>query len=334
MQKSEYIVDDLQNLSLDIYTIGYPGMGETILTMICEGNSVLFTTLTDCYLTSDCNYVSNILNQRGVSAIDAFIWTHPDVDHSVGICDVLSQFDSLHKAKVYLPEEFHNGIRYKVCNEAMDALSYLKENYSVRSDYNVCTVGVTENETRGLIRLRFKEKHGEKKIRCQWQFMAPFGELAWRQVSKDNFTLNDLSIVYSMHFNDVNFLFCGDLAERSVKFMDSQYLQNVYFIKIPHHGSCNDNRVFIRKLQENQVKGALSVTTSFQSTHPYPETLEAYKNISCEIDCTGDAAHTVEKYGCIKASFNICSLVHQTELSGNAFCYYRQMENHITDVLL
>lgn len=321
MMRRKFVVDDLRNLSLIIHTIGYPDMGEAILTMICDGDSVLFTTLTDCYLTPQCNQVAAILDEKNVS-VDVFIWTHPDKDHSVGIKDILDKYDGGHDAQIFLPEEFHDKISYEVCQESLNTLKYLKENYNNGKKYNISTVGVTEKETRSLIQLQFEEAFGEKSIHCSWQFMAPFCGLTWRQASKENFVLNDLSIVYSMYFNGVNFLFGGDLAERSIKFMDDQYMQNVHFIKIPHHGSDIDNKAFIRKMQACQVENALAVTTSYKSTHPYPQTLESYKKISNEIDCTGDKNHNQCLYGCVKASFNICSLAYETDLSGNAFCHY------------
>lgn len=126
-----------------------------------------------------------------------------------------------------------------------------------------------------------------------------------------------------MYFNGANFLFCGDLEERTIRFMSDQYFQNAYFIKIPHHGS-DQPKSLVRKLQEQQVQDALAVTTSFKSTHPYTEMLESYKRISREIDCTGDASHTGHLYGCVKASFNVCSLAYRTDFSGNAFCYYQR----------
>lgn len=274
----DFQVSNLQDLSLDIYVVGYPGIGEAILTMICDGTTVLFTTLTDCYITSYCNHISSILDARGISSIDAFIWTHPDEDHSVGICEILEKYDAQHKAEIYLPEEFILEVPFKICGEASKAIQYIKEKYNTGRKYNISTVGVSKEESRDLIRLRFTENKGERFIRCQWQFLAPFSGLVWRQASKDDFTLNDLSIVYSMFFNGVNFLFCGDLEDRTVKFMNGQYFQNVYFVKIPHHGSYG-SKSLVRKLQENQVTDSLAVTTSFKSAHPYPETIELYKKI-------------------------------------------------------
>lgn len=63
------------------------------------------------------------------------------------------------------------------------------------------------------------------------------------------------SIVYALRFNGIDFLFCGDLANQSVKFIKEDFLQNVLFIKIPHHGS-DEPISFINKLVENQVRNA------------------------------------------------------------------------------
>ncbi len=324
MRSQEFIVSNLRNLSLDIYTVGYPNMGESVVSVICDGKTVLFTILTDCYTPENYNHVESLLNSLGVSHIDVFIWTHPDKDHSVGICELLDKFDSKHEAWVYLPEGFYAcDIPDSICEDSRNAIVYLKEHYNFSRKFNLIPVGVDEKETRSLIVIKFVEAYGTKSVHCRWQFMAPFGSLVWRKISNGtDFVLNNLSIVYSMYFNDVNYLFCGDMSESMVKHIDDENFQNVRFIKIPHHGS-DEPKSFLPKLKSMQVHNAMAVTTSFQNTHPKSNVLDGYKSICEEVDCTGDNMHATKPYGCVKASFNIHSLICHTEFSGNAFCYYK-----------
>ena len=100
------------------------------------------------------------------------------------------------------------------------------------------------------------ETRSFRSIHCSFNFLAPFGALEWRRSANHaKFVMNDLSIVYALRFNGIDFLFCGDLANQSVKFIKEDFLQNVFFIKIPHHGS-DEPISFINKLVENQVRNA------------------------------------------------------------------------------
>lgn len=314
-------VNDFQNLWLRIYTVGYPVEGETILTLICDGDKILYTSLTDCYTTS-YNHIETLLKTNGNPHIDAFIWTHPDKDHSVGIQTLLEMYDPAHKALIYLPEGFYTNSSFPVCEEAQSAVLYLKEKYNTGQKYQIIPVSLSENESRSLIKISFYENISDRTIHCKYFFMAPFGGLVWRRVSTDAHTPNDLSIVYSMYFNGVNFLFCGDLAEQTIQFLDDQYLQNIYFVKIPHHGS-GEPKSFVGKLVEMNVKNAVATTTSFHTTNPKKEILDNYKTISSEINCTGSSHVSSEEYGCIETSFNIKNLTNNTTLSGNAYQYYK-----------
>lgn len=97
-------VENLCNLHLDIHTIGYPEEGESLLTLLCDANRVLFTVLTDCYEEDGYNHVASLMQKLDICQIDAFIWTHPDKDHSVGIPKILSKYDPDKKAQIFLPQ--------------------------------------------------------------------------------------------------------------------------------------------------------------------------------------------------------------------------------------
>ena len=63
-----------EDLLLKIYTIGYPGMGESIVLLLCNGGDVLFTVLTDCYCQSTSgefyNHLETLFVRHGIKKID------------------------------------------------------------------------------------------------------------------------------------------------------------------------------------------------------------------------------------------------------------------------
>ena len=71
-------------------------MGESIVLLLCNGDDALFTVLTDCYCQNKggemYNHLETLFDSQGVKKIDAFIWTHPDKDHSVDIERMLTSY--------------------------------------------------------------------------------------------------------------------------------------------------------------------------------------------------------------------------------------------------
>ena len=81
----KFEASDFSNLVLEVHTVGYPTQGESIVTMLKDGDRVLFTVVTAAFYTDSSDEVSAILHRNGDPNINIFVWTHPDEDHSVGI---------------------------------------------------------------------------------------------------------------------------------------------------------------------------------------------------------------------------------------------------------
>lgn len=315
-------ISDVNNLQMHIYTIGYPTEGETVLSIICENNKVLFTSLTDCYENIDnekkqYNHVNSILAEYCNPPINIFIWTHPDKDHSVGITSILDRYDPNHNALIYIPSTFDMNNKFDICDEAQCAFKYLNTFYNTGRKYNIIPVGLDDNESRSLCKLQFEQVSTLRTISCSFIFLAPFSTLLLRRSFKkeQDFVINDMSIVYAMKFNGFNFLFCGDLAQQSIQFLNDTYMHDMYYIKIPHHGS-DEPKSFIRKIIDNQVDNPVSTTTVYQNKLPKTTILNEYKKLGYEVYCTGRGS---EKFGCIKTTFNISDFTKVTSFSGNAY---------------
>lgn len=325
-KRISFSVGDFKNLQLHIYTIGYPQEGETIITIIYDKakRAVLFTSLTDCYKDKALNYnhIQSVLKEYGNPSINVFIWTHPDEDHSLGIPEILNCYDSKHEAVIYIPASLDRQDAFPICKESMKAFTFLMKNYDCNQKYLVKQVTLTDQESRSLYVIELIEERTRRTIHCSFNFLAPFGSLLLRRSAGDKpFVMNDLSIVYAMKINGYNFLYCGDLANQSVQFLNEDFFQNVSFVKIPHHGS-DEPKGFMRKLLRNGVKGVVATTTIYGGGKlPVEGVINGYKGISREIYGTGSGK---EKFGCVGNFFNISDFICYTELSGNALCYYEQ----------
>lgn len=230
-------VEDLSSLSLKVYTIGYPVEGETILGLFKDGKRTLYSFLIDSYINESVWYshVDHLLHEEQADGIDVFIWTHPDKDHSLDIPRLLDTYDKQRKAQVFMPDIEHlEGIR----PVAKATRAYLYDRYSQKGSrrYQVSVVSVDQNEeSRTLESLTFYEKGrpiGER-LRCKFCFLAPISQFVDRNQHyglQENY--NIFSIVLALNINGNNFLFCGDVEDKSAKLIDDGFLHNVAYVNL------------------------------------------------------------------------------------------------------
>lgn len=316
MERSEVVyVNDFEDLTAHVYTIGYPVEGEAILFVLCNKGNPIFTSLTDCYVSDGYNHVEKVISSLGNHGIDAFFWTHPDSDHSIGIRDVLDKFDEGKMAHIFLPASFDSKDAYDVSDDAKKSLVYLYENYNSGRRYRMHHACVTEGECRSLFYFDIMELKSRGVIRCDFKCMAPVDAIvARRKYSGAKDKTNDLSIVYTIEINGCKFLFTGDMTNQTVQFIDGGYLRNVNMIKIPHHAS-DEPKNFIRLLSGNNIREIVSVTTRKSPNLPVQSVVNAYKGLEHEVYYTGSGT---DKYGCVEYCMNIKSMLHEVACTGNA----------------
>ena len=307
------------NLLLEIYTIGYPQMGESIVTFLKDGVRVLLTVVTDSYKTDNADEVKHILEANGHPAINVFIWTHPDEDHSTGIEDLLDEFDSEHKAAVYMPANVSKDIM--TCEAAKNAFVYLMQHYDTGCRYQFLPILTVGDQVVTPIAFEIHERMTNRTITGNFSFLLPDASLTMRRSykgAKNVGDMNDFSLVYILELNGVHYFYGGDMTEQSIQFIerkDHSYLENIRFVKIPHHGSTEPLKL-VDKLIPFQSRKAVATTTVFKATHPYKDTLDKYAEM-CEYISSTDRGQYF--YGSICLNFNVTSMYTPTaEYKGNA----------------
>lgn len=316
MERGDIIyIDSLEDLEAHVFTIGYPSEGETILFILCNKGKPVFTSLTDCYMTDDCNHIENLMSGLGINNIDAFFWTHPDKDHSLGIRDVLDKFDAGKNAHIFLPSTLDSDDAYNIAEDIKKSLRYLLDNYNSRKKYRIHQACVSEGECRSLFYFDIIELKNRSCIRCDFKCLAPIDAIVLRRkynVSKNK--TNDLSIVYAIEINGSKLLFTGDLTNQTAQFLDGGYLQNVKLIKIPHHAS-DEPRRFNGLLFSYNISDIVSVTTIKSPLHPVMSVIDEYKKLGHSVYSTGTGN---EKYGCIEYCMNVKNILTSVTCTGNA----------------
>lgn len=62
------------NLSIEIYVVGYKMLGESIVLFIRLDNTIIFSAVIDSYSYNGINKTLEILQSNGVSRIDYLCW--------------------------------------------------------------------------------------------------------------------------------------------------------------------------------------------------------------------------------------------------------------------
>lgn len=318
----DFEVQDINKLHLNIYTIGYTEEGESILLLLFDGTKILHSTLIDCYSEKGYNHIDTILHNTGVKKINAFIWTHPDRDHSVGIPELLRKYDSAYEAKIFIP----HGINKKesLSIESADSLNYIERNYNVNRNYKINYISLNEGEIRSLLKYKIKV-HGDAFIDYSFSFILPNSNVVERRINSDEKILwNDFSIFHIVTFNNKNFVFGGDLSRQNVQFINEDWLKDTVFVKIPHHGSDTLDS-FIGKLVGAGVDNAVCTCTTFKSKRlPHEQILTQYKRFSDAFFCTGNNIDTPQyDYGCISIVFNANMKDRNNNCTGNAYEFFK-----------
>ena len=314
----EFWITDFNQLHLCIFTIGYGGEGESILVVVKEGETSLYSFLIDSYQgVDDYNHACEILHKEGIKQIDAFIWTHPDEDHSVGIADFLEEFDSNHQAEVFIP--MISSRNEGLCEEAQKNLKYIEDNYNSGTKRKLRAL-VVNNMADVYDQLTFKKTGTDIAMNCRFKFFLPHGSMIQRRLDKGKVRWNDLSLLFSLECNGYTYLFGGDITQQSLQFVPFGQFQNVCFVKIPHHGSA-EVQSFSERIRRGCINGkVMASVTEFSSKNlPRMEVLDSYKDFCKGIYRTGQGTYS---YGCVETYFNLMGLDTNKNLKGNATVYF------------
>ena len=315
----KFEASDFSNLVLEVHTVGYPTQGESIVTMLKDGDRVLFTVVTDSFCTDSSDEVSAILHRNGDPHINIFVWTHPDEDHSVGIENLLTTFDSQHEAIVYIPANISRELMNN--DSARTALDYLVANYNKMRRYNLSSIGSTQGIELPHQSFVVKSRRTGREIVGYFHFLLPDTSMSFRRAYhhvRNSGDMNDFSIVYVLSLNGLRYFYGADMTNSSMKFLrtdKSQYLDNIRFIKIPHHGS-KDSAKAVGLLKPYEEKKAVATTTVYGATNPFSPSLDAYKSICAYVSSTDRG---LEPFGCIQMDFKVNDTLMPTPICrGNA----------------
>lgn len=317
-------LDSLDQVEFRIYTIGYSRQGESILALLCENDRIIHSILTDSFQKQSkgvkvYNVLDDIFSQYQNPRIDLFIWSHPDLDHSVGIQYVLDTFDAARNTFVFLPEGLDRKDKYELCGLAKDAFAYLNTHYIRKNQ--ALPISVSSKEERRIVKLKLKEHITGASVNVDFWFLAPSGEIILKRSAQEtSFTINEMSIVYAVNLNGQNFLFTGDFEGKNVKMMGTDHMELLRFLKIPHHASSRSRATVDKLLQLNT--GNVVQTVTQKGRTPDTDELKDYLKLG-KVYVASDDTKQGHQYGYVLTRYGVkdVNLIEPIGMVGNAHQY-------------
>lgn len=296
-------ISDCRTLIIKIFVIGYRERGESIVILFFDKNNVVYSIVIDSYQVKETEFfTSKILDDNKVSKLNILCWTHPDIDHSLGIEELFEKYCDSNS--VVLIPTYVNGIDSDPIKYNKDDKQILDKMFSINSNRHKCIKPVSANSgTRGdAFEFAFSDNIHEVKTKIE--VYAPHNDYVVENLRR-NTTIkkNDLSLFLMLQVGSYKFDLCGDVENRAISNMPDIPFHYPLFIKIPHHASPSSSKLLDRLNNSSQ---SMSCTTTYPSQGlPNLDMTDGYKKKFMHLHSTGLGKEDVKTYGILEYTFDL-----------------------------
>lgn len=325
-------IEDCSKIEIHIHVIGYFPKGESILVILWDGNdsTVLKSILIDSYQIDGNNKFEALLKHYSIdsSKLDYFIWTHPDLDHSLGIPEIIKNYTN--KETRYLVPV---GLTSKVLKSMKSALFRSWLSIKKRPRYSVSPISTSIRYSSAPNICQYYEDGINDDVKFSLEIVAPLSEVSFNETEKKKTPYkNDISIAFNIVLGNLRFFFGGDITNTTIRKISEEIFRNTVFVKIPHHGSDTSDEL-PNKYSNNEHDDTLderypiiAVSTIFEDhpTHlPKNDVLDLYKDLASHILLT-NKLNPESNYGIwsIKYKLNSIKALNDPKPEGDANIYF------------
>lgn len=312
-----------KDLCIETYVIGYKNEGESILFFVRADGGISFSGLVDCYKLDDVDKVKDILQENEIEKLDFICWTHPDLDHSKGLVDIIKNYVS-QKTNIWIPEGV-DAQEITCSKDVKELFIQLKKcMIDMDAEYNVYSAS-DRKDMMGYNSICFQK--GVDIFPLEIISYAPNSKIIRKQNYTDKFIKNDRSVFFVLALGSARIFLTGDVEDSTIEKIPSNFFEkHIHIMKIPHHGSDSSGKMLDLGWQVCDV----ACSTVYRKGHsdlPLANIMKRYSEVSQYLLCTGKADRTkeTEKYGIVKIVTDVIENSFSTYTEGNAESWTNQI---------
>ena len=316
-------VSNFENLEVHVLVIGYKNLGESCLVLYVDNGKagkVIFSMVIDCYTQDNRNIARKLLTNYQVDKLDIICWTHPHHDHSLGLDDLVKEFN--HDKMIFIRPDFYfgnlnKGLLKSECNKTPEIFSNICQYLDQKNFLPIKSLGGTDSSYQ--IDLISEEENSVKF--SDLFFLTPnISTLDWKAIYQESCSNpNELSVSFVLSLDDYMFYFGGDVENLNISRCNKDLLKDIRWVKVPHH--CSKTSALLVSCLGNNVDYAAS-TVFFKEGLPCKEIQDLYAN-KTTLYMTQDTKLDSKKYGVVEFvyKFGIDGTTVDISTYGNAFKY-------------
>lgn len=323
----------VDELYVDVYMIGYPKQGESIIVIIRSENEIINITVIDSYQLKGINLTADILRKvANERMIDTLVWSHPHDDHTKGLITILDEYTNGNT--VLVVPNIKNMKSSKSQEKYVDA--FLEK-------IDKCGYYIIEgSRSKEIQHIVVNRKNKETEYIIKMELISPDDTLTYKYYSNTKkINPNHLTSAIILNINtepDVNMLFSSDIVDETIEELWTNTIDiptKFNFLSIPHHASSTSTKLleFI-----NQNDSEVACTTAYSTGKlPVISILNDYKKVANEVCCTSFPQHLkilegkvrenplelfdkfMKNAGVIKITYDIFNKDYQIYEIGDAF---------------
>lgn len=305
-----------ESLLVQTNIIGYKSQGESVVIFIKADGIIRFAGLIDCYRLQETDFVGDLLEENGLKSLDYICWTHPDLDHSKGMKEIIQKYAD-ENTNIWIPEGVEEA-DITCSQEVQELFAYLKE-ASVTKEARFRVYSASDKKDMMYYGpLTFYHFFDEYPLRIV--SYTPNSNMLRKQMYEDISINNDKSIFCIFQLGELRIALTGDVEDATLRKMPPELMDQSYHIcKIPHHGS--DSSIFF--VNHCVLKCEIACSTVFRvgrSFLPMEKILDEYSKCTDHLFCTGKKCVEEEKdeYGMLIIETNVLNNTYSIVSKGNA----------------
>ena len=296
-------ISDCRTLIVKIFVIGYRERGESIVILFFDKTNVVYSIVIDSYKAKKSEFfTSKILDDNKVSKLNILCWTHPDIDHSVGIEELFEQYCD-NESSVYVPI-YMNGMNTDPIEYNKDDIETINKFFTINDRTHKCIKPVSANigGKSHMTEIVFSDELHE--IKTKIEVYAPHADCLVEKIrTNSKIKKNQLSIFLMLQVGPYVFDFSGDVENMAITNMNEEPFNNPLFLKIPHHSSKTSDKLLGRLKNSSQ---SMSCTTTYYSQRlPQIEILNEYQKRYSHLHSTGLSKEDKYSYGVLEYVFDL-----------------------------